>query len=224
MENLSGLIALSVRCSGADRDQWRAWMGERHLPGLGALSGVRAVTWLEVVPAPTLGAPGLGFSHVELVELTEPLDAAVASVRAHLVSERLGAAGRDDHAIVNGEVLVPHGPHGAKAPVTPALSGHILANVLCTDHRREADWDRWYDDDHLPDMMASGAFTGASRWRRRLRPQWGAAHVTLYDIDMPVVTDAVERSAAVMPDLVARGRKHPCHCGGLTLALQRADR
>jgi len=222
MDDVSGLIVLSVRSAAADDHDWERWSTDDHLPRVAAVAGVRAVTRLAVVPRPPVGMPGPGFTHIELVELVGHLDQAVTSVRAELVAERNGADGRADHAIVAGDVLVPHGPHGTKIPPAPALTGHVLANVLCTDVTSEPEWDRWYDEQHLPDMVATGAFSAGSRWRRRLRPQWGAAHVTLYDIELADVNDAVHRSAAAMPALIAGGRKHPNHCGGPTLVLQRS--
>ncbi|MGI9604217.1 MAG: hypothetical protein ACR2QE_20225 [Acidimicrobiales bacterium] len=223
MNELAGLVVLSVRCAGPGPDDWDSWARGPHLDTLRSIPGVGQVSRSALVPPPVMGMPGPGFSHVELIELVDDIDAGVASVRAGLVSERGGDRGRTDHAVVAGEVLAPHGDHRNKAAVDDGLTGHIVANVLCTDRDHESDWDRWYDDQHLPDMMASGAFIGGSRWRRRLRPQWGAAHVTLYDIGLSPVTEAVDRSAAVMPDLVAQGRKHPHHCGATTLLLERAE-
>lgn len=219
---VTGLVVLSVRCAGLERDDWERWSTGPHLEHLDTLASVGGVSRGAVVPVPEVGVPGPGFTHVELIELVAPVDQGVADVRAALVSERAGPGGRADHAVVRGEALVPHGPHTVEAGARSASTGHILADVLCTDHRHEPEWDRWYDEVHLPDMLATGAFAGGSRWRRRLRPQWGAAHVTLYDIDLAEVTHAVDRSAAAMPELMVAGRKHPYHCGGPTVLIERA--
>jgi hypothetical protein len=90
------------------------------------------------------------------------------------------------------------------------------------DPAREVEWDEWYDREHVPDMLASGAFTAATRWRREPRRSLGADFVTLYDVSLPSIDEAVARSAAVMPGIVAAGRKHPAHTGALTLTLVRA--
>jgi hypothetical protein len=90
---------------------------------------------------------------------------------------------------------------------------------MCNDPRREAEWDRWNDEMHMPDMMDSGAFLGVSRWRRSTRGRHGPQHLTLYDVGPEGVDRAVERSAAVMPGLTAAGRKLDCHVGGLTVTL-----
>jgi hypothetical protein len=87
------------------------------------------------------------------------------------------------------------------------------------DPDREREWDRWNDEVHMPDMMASGAFTAVSRWLRQPKDEQGTNYLTLYDVGEGGVGLAVQRSAAVMPGLVKAGRKMDCHVGGLTVTL-----
>ena len=47
----------------------------------------------------------------------------------------------------------------------------------------------------------------------------GPNHLTLYDVGLDSIDEAVARSAAVMPDLIAAGRKHRAHTGAMTLTL-----
>ncbi|MEZ5168230.1 MAG: hypothetical protein R2695_17770 [Acidimicrobiales bacterium] len=77
----------------------------------------------------------------------------------------------------------------------------------------------WYDAQHLPDMLACGAFSTGSRWRREPRRPGGANDLTLYEIAEGSVEAAITRSAEAVPAIVAAGRKHECHTGGLTLAV-----
>jgi hypothetical protein len=93
---------------------------------------------------------------------------------------------------------------------------------MANDPTRESEWDEWYDREHIPDMMASDAFSAATRWRRDPRRPLGADFVTLYDVTLDSIDEAVARSAAVMPGIVAAGRKHPTHTGALTITLVRA--
>ena len=132
-------------------------------------------------------------------------------------------AGRIDpnHCLIAEDGLRAHGRHAAKPLPGPDLHGHILAYVACNDPRRETEWDTWNDDVHMPDMLDSGAFTGVSRWVREPRVARGTNFVTLYDVGPHGVDVAVEKSAAVMPGLVASGRKHEAHIGGLTVTLVR---
>ena len=104
----------------------------------------------------------------------------------------------------------------------PELTGHIMAYVLSNDPRREAEWDRWNDDVHMPDMLESNAFRAVTRWRRHHRAGRRGGYLTLYDVGPIGVEEAVARSAAVMPGIVAAGRKLACHVGALTVTLERA--
>lgn len=166
----------------------------------------------ELVDAPPPGGPGPGHSHVIRFDSVEGL----ADYADLLLSARGGARLPPGHAEIRRDIWTRHGgPLGGPASPT-AL---IAAEVLCTDPERHAEWDEWYDRQHLPDMMASGAFQTGSRWHRTPPRPGGANDLTLYEIGGQSIQDAIARSAAVMPDLVSAGRKHECHTGGLTMAL-----
>jgi hypothetical protein len=96
--------------------------------------------------------------------------------------------------------------------------------VLCNDPAREEEWDRWYDEQHVPDMLSCGAFGAISRWRRTPPARVGSNYLTLYDVSTDTVAEAVERSAATLAEIVAAGRKHETHSGALTITLRPAGR
>jgi hypothetical protein len=125
----------------------------------------------------------------------------------------------DRHVLVGVEGYRGHGPSGTIGRRPPPATGRILAEVVCTDPGREREWDRWYDEQHLPDMMGSAAFARGSRWRRVRPPAFAPRFATLYDVEGLAVAEAVARSAAIMPGLVAAGRKPAWHTGGRTLVL-----
>jgi hypothetical protein len=59
---------------------------------------------------------------------------------------------------------------------------------------REAEFNRWYDDEHLPQMLAIDGFVRARRYRAMTPTgQAPAAHgyVTIYEIEVDAVDDAV---------------------------------
>lgn len=188
------------------------------------MPGAWVATRFELTARPQPGMPGIGFSHVTIVEL-EGADVADAAARVIDAEERLlgvdrEAVGPASHVVIDASVFTAHGPHAAKPEPSAALRGHILAHVMCSDPAREAEWDAWYDEQHVPDMLACGAFGALTRWERTPRRRSGTNHLTLYDVACPTVEEAVERSAAAMPGIVAQGRKHPWHTGGLTLTLR----
>ena len=223
MNPASGIVLHFVRCNAAARSkEWGTWVRDQHLPAMSRVEGVRAATHWALTQQPTPGMPSVGFSHVTIYELIGDVD--VGALELDKREEALRDAGDIDpnHCVMNVDSLEAHGRWNQKPVPTDALTGHILAYVMCNDPRREAEWDAWNDEVHMPDMLDSDAFAAVSRWRRRLLGARGTQFLTLYDVGAIGVEKAVERSAAVMPGIVAAGRKHDCHVGGLTITLTRA--
>jgi hypothetical protein len=213
------LLILHEKCNKpAVEAEWVAWHREVHEPNFLA-TGAEHVTFWQLSTKPQSGMPGIGFSHVTIAEYptTE-----VPSFPTALATMRASGRVHEAHTVVDGAVYVSHGEWNRKPVPSDELRGHILAMVMPNDPSREAEWDAWYDRQHVPDMLASLAFSAATRWRREPRRPLGADFVTLYDVSLPSIDEAVARSAAVMPGIVAAGRKHPAHTGALTVTLVRA--
>jgi hypothetical protein len=222
MSRATGLVLQFIRCNAAARSRdWLRWLDDVLLPAQRAVPGIRSATLFALRVQPEPWMPSVGFTHVILIEVSADLAATVD--RLHASEASLLDAGRIDrnHCLIGEDALRAHGRHSSKPLPGPDLHGHILAYVLCNDPREEAEWDRWNDAVHMPDMLDSGAFTGVSRWLREPRSARGTNFVTLYDVGPDGVEVAVSKSAAVMPGLVASGRKHEAHVGGLTLMLVR---
>ena len=220
----SGLLLHFSRCNAPARAaEWSAWLDAGYRPALAELPGTRSVTCWALTQQPTPGMPSVGFSHVTIHELAGDVDASAQAIEARIEALRESDALHPNHCVTNVDVLEAHGRFRQKPLPTDELCGHILAYVMGNDPRREAEWDAWNDDVHMPDMLESRAFTGVSRWRRRPHGQSGAQYLTLYDVGSIGLEEAVKRSAAVMPGLVAAGRKHETHVGGLTVTLARAE-
>jgi hypothetical protein len=221
-----GLLVLHVKCiRAADEAAWDAWEDDVHLPALCRADGAWAGTRFELTARPEPGRPGIGFTHVTILELDDA-DVGAQAARVLAVDDQLRADGRmhPAHATIAADALVGHGRFGTKPEPAATRTGHILTHVLCSDPRRVDEWDRWYDDVHVPDMLSCGAFSAMSRWRRVAPQPVGPNHVTLYDVATPTVDEAVARSAATLAEVVAAGRKHECHTGGLTVTLRPTGR
>ncbi|HEY4331501.1 MAG TPA: hypothetical protein VGM78_02980, partial [Ilumatobacteraceae bacterium] len=209
-------LILHEKCNRAALEaEWVAWHHEIHQADIVA-AGATVTTFWQLSTKPEPGMPGLGFSHVTIAEYDTLTVPSFADTLAQLRD-----AGRihSTHAVVDATTYVAHGVWDRKRFPGPELRGHILALVMPNDPTVEAEWDEWYDRDHIPDMIASNAFSAATRWRREPRPALGADFATLYDVALPSIDEAVRRSAAVMPGIVATGRKHPAHTGALTVTL-----
>ncbi len=209
----------------ADEPGWDRWEDTVHLPAVVATGGPWIATRFELTARPEPGMPGIGFTHVTIYELDDR-DVSAQAARTLAADTALRADGRmhPAHVTVGADVFAAHGRFGEKPEPSPALRGHILTHVLCNDPTRVLEWDRWYDEEHVPDMLDSGAFTAMSRWRRVPGAQVGPDHLTLYDVATDTVEEAVRRSAATLAEVVAAGRKHETHAAGLTVTLRSAGR
>ena len=209
-----------------DEPAWSEWEDDVHVPAL-CEAGPWVATRFELTARPQPGMPGIGFTHVTIYEFDGTnTDAVTSAADALDVDDKLRADGRlhPAHATIGADVLVAHGPNGSKPEPSPALHGHIVAYVLSNDPAREAEWDAWYDEQHVPDMLSCGAFTAISRWQRAPRLRVGANFLTLYDVATDTVDEAVARSANTLADVVAAGRKHETHTGALTVTLRPTGR
>ena len=222
----TGLLVVYAKCVRADEEgAWDAWEDDVHLPAWCGPAGAWAGTRFELTVRPEPGMPGVGFTHVTILELDDA-DVVEQATRTLAVDDALRAAGRMHvaHATIGADVFVAHGPHGAKPAPSAERRGHILTHVLCTDPARVDEWDQWYDDVHVPDMLSCGAFSAVSRWRRVPPRSVGPNHLTLYDVVTDTVGEAVQRSAVTLAEVTAAGRKHPTHTGALTVTLRPTGR
>ncbi|HEX7096973.1 MAG TPA: hypothetical protein VF183_13890 [Acidimicrobiales bacterium] len=215
----SALLIVHEKCNQPSvEDAWIRWHRDTHEADLRNALGAHHVTFWQLAQKPEPGMPGLGFSHVTIVELDADSEPAFGDLLAKLRADgKVHAA----HTVMDAQFYVAHGRYNEKKPPSDELRGHILAHVLPNDPAVEREWDQWYDEQHMPDMMASDAFSGVTRWRREPRRPVGPNHITLYDVSLHSIDEAVKRSAAVMPGIVAAGRKHPAATGALTLTLVR---
>lgn len=101
----------------------------------------------------------------------------------------------------------------------------MLAFTRCNSVARAAEWEVWYDETRLPDLICEGGPWVATRWRvpdppAPGRPSIGFTHVTLYDVAGASPAEAVERSLAILPRIHAAGRWLDCHAGGMAFTLE----
>jgi hypothetical protein len=217
--SIGALVIAHVKC--VDPGQTAAWSDWYDAVWLPALLEERdtatdATLW-SLANQPEPGLPGLGFSHVAVFECVDL--SAVARLAARAAELRTEQLVHPCHCVTAADVWVPHGRWVDRPSRSPHRTGMILAEVMVADPSAEAGWHEWYDAQHIPDMLDTGAFAAATRWERSPRRQIGPNHLTVYDIEGIEVAAAVERSAQAMPGIVAAGRKFPGHTGVLTVTL-----
>lgn len=222
MSRTRGILLTFARCNDLEKERaWDRWYDEIHIPELLATGAAWAGSRWVLVDRPAQGYPSVGFTHVNMFELEGPdLEGASRKLLAQTLEAWNAGRMNANEFLVDAIPLAAHGAWTEKSAPSAATTGHIFTFTLCNDPRLEADWDAWYDRMHLPDMLSSGAFSSATRWRR-LRPvPIGANYLTLYDIQHHDLAEAGRLSGAIMPRLIAQGRKLTCHAGALTVTVR----
>jgi hypothetical protein len=200
---------------------WAGWYRGTHLPAVRAASGASAASWWEHTDRPHGASPAVGFTHMAAYELGDASGGAPALL--DLLDSSTGGGERHPADMVVGvEVLVPAGARWHQRAVGDDITGQVIAFVGPNDPAHEDEWNEWLDDVHVPDMLGSGAFVNATRWVRRDRARFGPNYLTIYDVALPDINEAVALSGAAMGPARERGRLRPYHAGGLRAALRRA--
>ena len=68
-------------------------------------------------------------------------------------------------------------------------------------------------------MVDSGAFANASRWVRTQRARFGPNYLTVYDVTLADINEAVHLSGAAMAPAREKGRLLDVHAEGLRASL-----
>src|SRR4051812_8146742 len=90
---MAGLLVAYAKCTRAtDEPDWDAWEDDVHLPALCGPSGAWAATRFELTTRPEPGMPGIGFTHVTILELDDP-DVETQATRVLAADDDLRASG-----------------------------------------------------------------------------------------------------------------------------------
>jgi hypothetical protein len=179
-----------------------------------------ATRW-ETIGRPAGFSEAIGFSHVAIYEF-EDIDAGAPRLLELLDSGRENV--HVAHTVIGVEVMKPVGAWNQRAEPHAGLNGQVIAFTGPNDPAKEDEWHAWYDQTHVPDMMASGAFVDTTRWVRTEPARFGLNYLTVYDVELEDVGQAVALSGAAMIPVIEQGRLMECHAGGLRMALRPAGR
>lgn len=221
MPGVPGLSITFCRCNDLAHEQsWDAWCDDVRLPALLATGGcTRATRWRLAVPAS--GSTDLGFTHITILEMEgrdapEEIQRAAPSVVPSYLQH-------PHHAAMYTLALRPIG-RWADTPAPSAGAASLLfISGRCTDPARDAEWNRWYDDVHIPDVLGTGGYQAATRWRS-LDPHPAQANdYAIYESRLEA-EEAYRTMSAGIPSLYAQGHRYPLHTAGIRFTLEPAGR
>lgn len=84
---------------------------------------------------------------------------------------------------------------------------------------READFVRWYDEVHIPDLLALDGFVSAQRYAIPFAPQGAAADAWQTMVIYELETDSLPDTLGRVAELMSRPDTHVSDAADLTSAL-----
>jgi hypothetical protein len=96
----------------------------------------------------------------------------------------------------------PWRPRFVKGPsdLASALGIHLVM-VNNTAPEREEQFNAWYNDEHLGEVMAAGGYRAGTRYERTAPTPGGARWLALYEIDRPDPLAGRDRVVAATPGM-----------------------
>src|SRR5437588_11667078 len=89
----------------------------------------------------------------------------------------------------------------------------LMVTSRCTDPNREEEFNRWYDEQHLPDILTTPHFVAAQRYKLAGRPskmEPEARYLAIYEIDTDDTASAMKALGESLGKLPPERRLHEC--------------
>jgi hypothetical protein len=94
------------------------------------------------------------------------------------------------------------------AAVAPEGAGGLLLNAMNVAPDAEADFNAWYDEEHLPALARVPGTLAARRYRSAEAGGGSHRYVALYHLESPAVTQSAAWKAAIDTPWSAKVRPH----------------
>ena len=190
-----GLLLAAMNIGGAAADEFHDWYDSEHVPERERVPGfLLCRRWLGAddprVSVATYDLEGVGV-------LQTPAYLAIGGDNLSPWSKRVTA--RVERVMrYEGEQILP----GEALP--PAEAGGLLLNAMNIAPEREAEFNEWYDKEHIPALAAVPGVLCA----RRFRGTGNRKYVALYHLDDPAVVESAEWKTARESDWTTRLKPH----------------
>jgi hypothetical protein len=194
-----GLLLAVFDFSGAHGDEFHDWYDLEHIPERRAVPGFRTCErWIGVAqPAVSIATYDLDSINV----LRSDAYTGIAYGNLSVWSKRV--TGMCKRLLrFEGTQLTPG------AAVVPEGAGGLLLNAMNVAPDKEADFNAWYDEEHLPALARVPGTLAARRYRSTETGGGSHRYVALYHLESPAVTQSAAWKAAIDTPWSAKVRPH----------------
>lgn len=194
-----GLLIAAFDYSNAHADEFHDWYDLEHVPEREAVPGFGLCErWIDVenpkVAVATYDLEALAVMRSDAYKAIAYDNLSVWSKRVTAMCDRI--------LRYEGEQTLP----GDLA--APAGAGGLLVNAMNFAPEGEADFNAWYDEEHIPALAAVPGTLAARRYRAAPDMATSHAYVAIYHLESPDVTKTEAWAKAVDTPWSARVRPH----------------
>ena len=190
-----GLLLAAMNIGGAAADEFHDWYDSEHVPERERVPGfLLCRRWLGAAD-PRVSVATYDLERVGVLQT--PAYLAIGGDNLSPWSKRVTA--RVERVMrYEGEQILP----GEALP--PAEAGGLLLNAMNIAPEREAEFNEWYDKEHIPALAAVPGVLCA----RRFRGTGNRKYVALYHLDDPRVVESAEWKTARESDWTTKLKPH----------------
>ncbi len=194
-----GLLIASFDFSGAAADEFHDWYDLEHIPEREAVPGFGACERWIGDGNPNFSVATYDLDTVEVLQSDayKAIGGANLSVWSKRVTAKCERLLRFEGTQTN--------PGDADAP---AGAGGLLLNAMNVAPEAEDDFNAWYDEEHLPALIAVPGTLSARRYRSAVEGTGVRRYVAIYHLETPDVTRSDAWKTAVDTPWSARVRPH----------------
>ena len=187
-----GTLIAAMKIRGIAEDEFHDWYDLEHLPERRRVPGFLACERWMGVEEPTLSVATYDLEDVAV--LKGPAYRAIGGENLSPWSKRITA--RVERVMrFEGDQILPGDE------VAPPRAGGLLLNAMNIPPEIEADFNAWYDKEHIPALSAVPGVLSARRFRAT---NGGPKYVALYHLATPAVLDSAEWKTARESDWSSR--------------------
>ena len=194
-----GQLIVAFDFANAPADEFHDWYDLEHIPEREALQGFGVCERWVGDKDPTFAIATYDLDSIDVLQ-SDPYKAIAydnLSVWSKRVTAKCARLLRFDGTQISSGVAPP-----------PARAGGLLLNAMNVTPEGEDDFNAWYDEEHLPALLAVPGTLMARRYRSAVEGDGVRRYVAIYHLDSPEVTQSDAWKTAIDTPWSARVRPH----------------